>query len=85
MAKDIELEFLKAIGLGEREADEPADFGIKGDGKTAKLLFNNKIEPVLSIGDYTAITVGLEDFTTLTQTCRLYLDGLWEKKRQDLR
>ena len=83
MAKDMKLEFLKAIGLGEGESDELADFGIKGEGETVKLLFNNKIEPALSISDYTAITVSLEDFATLTQTCRLYLDALWKKKRQD--
>ncbi len=83
MVKDMKLEFLKAIGLGEGESDELADFGIKREGKTVRLLFNNKIEPALSIGDYTAITLSLEDFAKLTQTCRLYLDGLWGKKRQN--
>ena len=52
-------------------------------GNTLKLLFNNKIEPALSIGDFTAITVSLEDFAISTQTCRLYLNDLWEEKRQD--
>ena len=37
MTGDMKLEFLEAIGLGERESDELAGFGIKYDGKYPKI------------------------------------------------
>ncbi len=66
--EDPESYFLRAIGAMKRDIGELPDFMVKGEPPDKiRLVFKSKIEPPITFGDWTVITVSPKDFGTLSQ------------------
>ena len=65
---DVEHPFLKALDISEEQYIELPDYLVKGDPPDKiRLSFRNKIEPPVSLGEFTVITVTPQDFVKIVQ------------------
>ena len=66
--EDVEQFFLQALGKTKRQLGNLPNFLVKGDPPNKiRLGFRSKIEPPMTLGEYTIITVTPQDFAKIVQ------------------
>lgn len=55
--EDAEAQFLKAMGIAQRQLGRLPDFMVKTERDRVRLALRSKLEPIITFGEWTVATI----------------------------